>query len=71
MNVRRVICDNCSGIGKRTIWKVVDVNDHTGTAKTEKIVCRECNGKGYTEYATFTIEEAEAILKHCGLSTEC
>jgi hypothetical protein len=36
----------------------------------EEVVCTQCNGTGYTEYAVFSIEEAEAILKHCGLTTE-
>lgn len=63
-------CGCCAGIGKQTIWKVVDSNDKTGTARREETVCGACNGKGYTEHAVFSIEEAEAILKHCGLSTE-
>ena len=57
-----VICRNCGGIGK-TIIK-------SGFMKKEETCCTQCNGKGYTEYAVFTVEEAEAILKHCGLSTE-
>jgi hypothetical protein len=28
------------------------------------------DGKGYAEYAMFTPEEANAILKYCGLNTE-
>lgn len=38
--------------------------------KKEETICETCNGRGYTEYATFTLEEANAILKHCGLTTE-
>lgn len=67
MNVMNITCGNCAGIGKQIIWKAVD---DFGMMKKEEIVCSACNGKGYTEYATFTIDEAKAILKHCGLSTE-
>ena len=70
MNVMQVFCGSCTGTGKITNWKVVDINDNMGTAVKEEVVCGACNGKGYTEYATFTLEEAKAILKHCGLSTE-
>lgn len=68
MNVMQVLCESCAGIGKQINWKVVDLND--STMEKEETVCGVCNGKGYTEYATFTLEEAKAILKHCGLSTE-
>ena len=70
MNVMQVLCGNCAGVGKQINWKVVDINDNMGTMEKEEVVCKECNGKGYTEYATFTLEEAKAILKHCGLTTE-
>lgn len=70
MNVMQVFCSSCAGTGKQINWKVVDMNDNMGTMKKEEVVCRACNGKGYIEYATFTLEEAKAILKHCGLSTE-
>lgn len=70
MNTMKVTCGNCAGIGKDINWKVVETNDNTGLMIKEEIVCEACNGKGYMEYATFTLEEAKAILKHCGLSTE-
>ena len=54
-------------MGKQTNWKIVD---ERGTIKSEEAICEVCNGKGYTEYATFTLEEAKAILKHCGLDKE-
>ena len=66
MNVMNVSCGNCAETGKVINWKIVS----DGIAEREEIVCEACNGKGYTEYATFTLEEAKAILKHCGLSTE-
>lgn len=70
MNRITETCGNCKGIGKQIIWKVVDSNDKFGIARREEVVCEACNGKGYTEYAVFSIEEAEVILKHCGLSAE-
>ena len=70
MNVMQVFCGSCVGTGKITNWKVVDFNGNTGTAEKEESICGACNGRGYTEYATFTLEEAKAILKYCGLSTE-
>ena len=63
-------CGNCSGTGKTTTWAVVDMDGMIGTARKEETVCTQCNGKGYIEYAVFSVEEAEAILKHCGLTTE-
>lgn len=53
-------------MGKTQNWKWMD--DHT--LQAEDVNCPTCNGRGYTDYAIFSIEEAEAILKHCGLSTE-
>lgn len=71
MNVMQVFCGSCAGTGKQTNWKVVDMyDDNTGTAMKEEVICEACNGKGYTGYAIFTLEEAKVILKHCGLSTE-
>ena len=70
MNVMRAFCTSCSGMGKYVIWKAVDLSNNIGTMESEEIVCGACNGKGYTEYATFSLEEANAILKHCGLTTE-
>lgn len=70
MNVMQVLCGNCAGTGKQINWKVVEINDNIGTAKKEEVVCEACNGSGYIENVTFTLEEAKAILKHCGLSTE-
>ena len=70
MNIMKVTCSTCAGIGKHYNWKVIDMDDVFGTMASEEVVCKACNGKGYTEYATFTIDEAKAILKHCGLTTE-
>lgn len=40
-----------------------------GIYKKNEDECCACGGKGYAEYAVFTIEEAQAILKHCGIIT--
>ena len=70
MNIMNIICGNCDGTGKQINWKIVETNGNISTAKKEESVCEACNGRGYIQYATFTLEEAKAILKHCGLSTE-
>ena len=72
MNINQITCDNCGGIGHITVWKVASTDEKTGigTMKSEEVVCESCNGKGWAEYAVFSVEEAKAILKHCGLSTE-
>ena len=66
MKVMQVLCGSCAGMGKHTNWKIVDES----TIKSEEAICEVCNGNGYTDYAIFTLEEAKAILKHCGLSVE-
>ena len=70
MDIMKIPCSTCAGIGKHYNWKVVNMDDVSGTLEREEVVCKACNGIGYTEYAIFTLEEAEAILKYCGLSTE-
>lgn len=70
MNIMKVTCGTCAGRGKHCHWKLVSMDDVSGTMEREEVVCEVCGGKGYTEYATFTLEEAKAILKHCCLSTE-
>jgi len=72
----QVTCGTCCGTGKIRIAIVdgLSVNDliygEVKTAHYEDTICNQCNGKGYTEHVTFTVDEANAILKHCGLSTE-
>lgn len=70
MNIMKVTCGTCAGMGKHDNWKIVSMDDVSSTMEREEVVCKACNGKGYTEYATFSLEEAKVILKHCGLSTE-
>lgn len=72
MNTMGVTCNHCDGTGHTVEWKVVSEDAETGigTAQSEEVVCKTCNGKGWTEYAVFSVEEAKAILKHCGLDSE-
>lgn len=56
-------CYTCSGCGRVDVYKVVS----EGMAQREETVCGNCGGKGYKEFAVFTLEEAAAIMKHCGL----
>lgn len=72
MNIGHVTCGNCDGSGIVIRWETFSVNKETGieTLKSKQVVCENCGGKGWTEYATFSVDEAKAILKHCGLSTE-
>lgn len=72
MNTMQMVCSSCAGIGHTVVWKIVstDSDSDISTMEKEKIMYECCKGKGYTEYAVFSVDEAKAILKHCGLSTE-
>jgi DnaJ-class molecular chaperone len=64
-------CENCNGFGEVTYYKPDEPIDDTGcgTAHSVREECERCGGKGYIEeYVMFTVEEAQAIFKHCGLS---
>lgn len=66
-------CENCHGLGEVTYYKLDEPIGDTGcgTAHAVREECARCGGKGYIEqYVMFTVEEAQVILKHCGLSTE-
>ena len=63
-------CGSCGGTGKYLGWKHVESNNQTSKWEETEVICPQCNGAGWTEYAVFSVEEAEAILKHCGLTTE-
>lgn len=72
MNIINMTCDSCAGTGTITNW-VLRENDGTETTHTAYRVdeeCPHCGGKGYTEYAMFTVEEAKQIMKVCGIQTE-
>lgn len=73
MERMKVICSSCSGIGITYTWEEVSkdedyINSGISTLRKKETPCKACNGKGYIEYAVFSIDEAEAILKHCDLS---
>lgn len=67
MERMRKTCGNCGGYGVNVVWKIVESDGKTNTMERTEMICSQCNGTGYTEYAVFSIEEAEAILMHCGL----
>ena len=72
MNINQITCGNCGGRGRTTVWKETHVDETTSisTFHSEEVKCESCNGKGWCEYAVFSVDEAKAILEHCGLSAE-
>jgi hypothetical protein len=72
MRRAQAVCANCAGIGHKVVWEIdsEDTETSTGTATRKVITCEVCNGKRYIEHAVFSVEEAEAILKHCGFNIE-
>lgn len=67
MYINRITCTNCYGTGKTQEWVMAETNpDGTGMLKVEECVCGNCNGKGYTKYSVFTVEEAKVIAEHFG-----
>lgn len=73
MNTHRMTCGNCGGDGHLKTWKAISMNEETGTGtlKCEDVKCEKCNGTGWVEYITFSVDEAKAILNHCGLGVDC
>lgn len=61
MRIKQLSCGSCMGTGKVRNWVMVSDNEYD----VQESVCVLCGGKGYEEYAIFSVEEAEAILKHC------
>ena len=72
MDIIRECCNMCGGTGRIEVFKSFVRSESKGFegVETEKVPCVTCDGKGCKEYARFTIEEANAILKHCGLGEE-
>ena len=70
MEINRITCGKCLGDGHTIVWKMVDMNNNIGTIQSEEVICEQCGGRGFIEYPVFSVEEAKAILKFCGLSTE-
>ena len=62
-------CPYCNGTGKVDKYEPIINHDDESikTLKRHIVVCNKCNGTRYVEYVVFTVEEAEAIMKHCGL----
>lgn len=60
MKKMREMCMNCAGTGYPN--QVIKASED-GTLRAFKgEPCEKCDGKGYHEYAVFTVAEAEAIL---------
>ena len=72
MDINTMTCAYCKGNGYNTIYEQVSENKETGicTVNRKEVTCEKCNGTGRIDYPVFSVEEAKAILKHCGLSTE-
>lgn len=74
MEINRITCRTCCGCGYQAVWEMAEIETKdditSGTLRLREVTCEACAGKGYIEYPVFTVEEAKAILKHCGLSTE-
>ena len=69
MYINRIVCANCYGTGKTQQWvETESIDRYTGAFKLEYSTCDSCNGKGYTEYPVFTVEEAKVIAKHFGFN---
>lgn len=61
----REMCKHCAGTGYPN--QIIKPSED-GTLRAFKgEPCEKCDGKGYYEYALFTVEEAKAIMAHCGL----
>jgi hypothetical protein len=67
-----VTCGNCGGSGHITIFRTISEDKETGVCESrfDEVDCEQCGGAGYVKYAAFSIEEAEVIMKHCGLTWE-
>ena len=67
-------CPYCNGVGEVVKWEPIEPVENDGRMvnclKRVDDTCEHCKGIGYVDYVMFTIEEAEAIMKHCGLHIE-
>ena len=72
MRVKRETCRNCGGYGKLSRYVVDSVDEASGviSATNKESVCPDCKGNGYIDYAVFSVDEAKAILEHCGLTED-
>ena len=68
MKIINVTCPGCNGKGFMTIWHEVQTKrDEDGMFIARTEMCSECKGEGNVPRPEFTVEEAIAILEHCGL----
>jgi len=58
-------CNSCGGVGHITYYKVTSEDPDSDRGIAQEVVeeCSVCGGKGWKEYALFTIEEAEALIR--------
>ena len=67
MYINKIACATCFGSGKVKKWVPAELNsDGICTLKFEDRICDNCNGKSYTTYPVFTVEEAVKIAEHFG-----
>ena len=62
-------CENCEGKGKLYEWGRINGRPDLPT-KVFTGACEECGGQGYVPFVLFTLDEAKAILKHCGITIQ-
>ena len=69
MIISKIVCMQCQGRGEVEGWIVtedIDLDPSVGRLCRTTQTCPNCNGKGYTTYPVFTVEEAKVIAKHFG-----
>ena len=68
---QQILCTHCGGTGYIEKWVPTKrFDDDICEAKRELVTCNNCRGQGCEEYVMFSVNEAKAILTHCGLSTD-
>ena len=67
MIISKIVCMNCGGKGTVENWVFTeDIDPAIGILHRTEQTCPDCNGKGYTTYPVFTVEEAKVMAKHFG-----
>ena len=73
MYINKIVCGKCLGTGSVDHWETLiepDENGYGGALARSEIICPQCDGKGYTQYPSFTVEEAIEIAQHFGFDIE-
>ena len=71
MIINSITCGNCGGIGSEIKYTHIPIDDkYAKLIEAGTYTCAICGGKGCVEHAVFSVEEAKAILEHCGLPVE-